>query len=76
MREKRYFVCREYSHTDRRQLWQVLSRGIKDKQSALDWLDFERAQDIKKSKKYEGYEYFIVEKDVEVGPESGSGGKS
>lgn len=50
----RYFAVRTYSHTDRRQLWKVITRPIMDFLSATVYADVER-QDCPK-----GQEVFIV----------------
>lgn len=45
---KRFVVVREYSWTDRRCLWKVLSRGFKEEREAIDWMDFMISEDSKK----------------------------
>lgn len=61
LEEKYYYVIRTHSHTDRQCLWKVMSRRIKDLQSAKDWKDFCILED-KKFKKRNRHEFFIIEK--------------
>lgn len=35
-----FIVVREYSHTDRRKLYKVLSRPMEDEQIAVSWMKF------------------------------------
>ena len=54
-----YVVVREYSgHTAKKTLWKVLSRPIRDKRIAEDWMRF-----MKKEEKTKGKDFFIVEVD-------------
>lgn len=38
--EKRFYVCRKYSHTDRRQLWSVESRPFVNQPAAAAWKEY------------------------------------
>lgn len=59
-------VVREYNGpTSRKTLWKVLSRRMKDKFSAEEWMDFEK----KTEKCKHGQEFFIVTKMEEADDE-------
>lgn len=36
----KFIVVREYSHTDRRKLYKVLSRPMEDERAAVSWMNF------------------------------------
>lgn len=58
--DKEYYVLKQYSWTDRRCLWSVLSRPFKRITDAELWLHCCKTNDT--SKKRKKPEYFIVEK--------------
>jgi hypothetical protein len=35
-----FVVLREYTHTDRKKLYKVLSRPMSDERTAISWMDF------------------------------------
>ena len=37
-----YYVVREYSHTDKRQLWSIVSRRITHRRDAEAWAEFQQ----------------------------------
>ena len=38
--EGRFLVVREYTHTDRKKLYKVLSRPMSDEATAIHWMEF------------------------------------
>ncbi len=56
----RYFVMRTHSHTDKQQLWKVMSRGFKDRRDAVSWMEYQK--DICTIKKHD---FFIITKTTE-----------
>lgn len=38
--EGRFIVLREYTHTDRKKLYKVLSRPMADEATAIHWMEF------------------------------------
>ena len=51
----RYYVMRTHSHTDRQQLWKVMSKGIIDKPDAQIMLDY-----VKSKEKNTKHKFFLV----------------
>lgn len=56
----RHYVMRTYSHTDRQQLWKVMSRGFAIKADAEQWKGFEESRSTNPKHKF-----FIVSKEDE-----------
>jgi|SRR5215217_1949136 len=54
--EKRFVLCRHYSHTDKRQLWKVETRPQIDRRSCESWMET-----LKADPKNKKNEYFIAE---------------
>lgn len=50
-----YYVMRTHSHTDRQQLWKVMSRPIKGYRAAMSWLDF-----VKSEERNSDHDFFLV----------------
>jgi hypothetical protein len=55
-----YYVMRSHSHTDRQQLWKVMSRRFADKWDANNWLDF-----VKDESTNLKHEFFLITKEEE-----------
>jgi hypothetical protein len=56
-----FYVIRTHSHTDKQQLWKVMSRGIKEKQQCDDWKDFCEQQYLEENPNGH-HKFFVVEK--------------
>lgn len=52
-------VVREYSHTDQRQLWKVLSRPFADIRDAERWCKYEKSMHLKKYPRSKR-EFFVI----------------
>ncbi len=55
--KKYYYVMRTYSHTDKQQLWKVVSRRIKNKNDAETWKEL-----CEKTEKNKKHNFFIISK--------------
>ena len=55
---KYYYVIRTHSHTDKQQLWKVMSRRMLDKCEAETWLDV-----LKDMETNPRHEFFLVTKE-------------
>lgn len=51
-----YFVVRTHSHTDKQQLWKVMSRGFSSMQDALNWKEYCELSELNPK-----HNFFIVE---------------
>jgi hypothetical protein len=48
-----YYVAREYSHTDKRRLWSIVSRRITYREDAESWAEFQQSFEPK-------HRFFVV----------------
>ena len=53
-----YYVMRSHSHTDRQQLWKVMSRPIKDEETARAWMDYVESMETNPKHKF-----FLIQKE-------------
>lgn len=51
-RSNLYYVVRTHSHTDRQCLWKVMSRGFKEENEALLWMDYENGEEKNKDHQF------------------------
>ena len=51
----RYYILRTYSHTDRQQLWKVMTRSLSNRQEAISEKKF-----LESLPNPRGHTYFIV----------------
>lgn len=54
----RYYAVREL-HTDKAQTWKVLTRGMASKTDCLQWLAFEKSQQLRPNR----WQWFVVMKE-------------
>jgi len=62
---KRYVVVRKYSHTDTRNLWKVITRGMRSRVDAELWSDLESKAYFRKNPRAKSrINFFVVEMDT------------
>jgi hypothetical protein len=58
--ETDYYVCRTHSHTDRQQLWKVMSRPFRHKEDAEAWKEY-----VASFEKNKEHKFFIIQRERE-----------